>query len=311
MNESLFAVEKGKKKQPINMVLVGQAGIGKSSFAAAAPSPVFLGCDETGELDVARMPRPKTFAELLAQLDHLIKNKGLEFRTIVIDTLDSVEELVHKELLDSDPKKTGSMIAAHGGYGKALDMAASRLGDLRERLKALRDQCGMNVIIIAHAKKAQAVDSILGMAFDTQEMALHAKAQAIFANWVSAILFATYVIHPQAGTGTDKIFAMGEGQRMLLTDKRPGHIGKNRFSLPYEMPLDYATLAKAVDKFYVSGPNATDITATIEGLCTNVDEELKGKVLGQVKTAKGDVAKLQKVELRLREILQNGVSANA
>ncbi len=311
MNESLFAVEKGKKKQPINMVLVGQAGIGKSSFAAAAPSPIFLGCDETGELDVARMPRPKSFAELLQQLDHLIKNKGLEFRTIVIDTLDSVEALVHKELLDSDPKKTGSMIAAHGGYGKALDMSASRLVDLRDRLKLLRDQVGMNVIIIAHAKKAQATDSILGMSYDTQEMALHAKAQAIFADWVSAVLFATYVVHPQAGTGTDKIFAMGEGQRVLLTEKRPGHIGKNRFSLPYEMPLDFSALKKAIDKFYETGPSPDSITAVIEGLCANVDEELKGKVVGQIKTADGDVKKLQKIELRLREVIQNGVSANA
>ncbi len=308
---ALFAVEKGKKKQPINMVLVGQAGIGKSSFAAKAPLPIFLGCDETGELDVARMPRPKTYAELLQQLDHLIKNAGLDFKTVVIDTLDSVEGMVHKELLDSDPKKAGSMIAAHGGYGKALDMSASRLGDLRERLKTLRDQHGMNVILIAHAKKATATDSILGMSYDTQEMALHAKAQAIFSDWVSAVLFATYIVHPQAGTGTDKIFAMGEGQRVLLTEKRPGHIGKNRFSLPYEMPLDYQVLALAVDQFYATGPSSDQVVATIDGLCANVDEELKGKVLAQVKSAKGDLAKLGKIETRLREVIQNGVGANA
>ncbi len=307
----LFAVARGKKKQPLNMVLVGQAGIGKSSFAAAAPRPIFLGCDETGELDVARMPRPKTYLDLLAQLDHLNKNNGLDFRTVVIDTLDSVEALVHKELLDSDPKKTGSMIAAWGGYGKALDMAASRLIELRDRLKVLRDSHGMNIIIIAHAKKATATDSILGMSYDTQEMALHAKAQAIFSDWVSAVLFATYIVHPQAGTNTDKIFAMGEGQRVLLTEKRPGHIGKNRFSLPYEMALDYSALSAAVDKFYDSGPTAANVSEVIAGLCANVDEELKGKVMTQVESAKGSLPKLQKIELRLREVIQNGVSANA
>lgn len=306
MSES-FVVQRGKKKQPINIVVVGTPGVGKSSFAAKAPRPIFLGADETGELDIDRMPRPKSYVELLSQLDHLIKNKGLEYQSVVIDTLDSVEQMVHQELLASDPKKTGSMIAAHGGYGKALDMSASRLTDLRERLKTLRDQHGMNVIIVAHAKKATATDSILGMSYDTQEMALHAKAQAIFADWVSAVLFATYIIHPQAGTNTDKIFAMGEGKRVLLTEKRPGHIGKNRFSLPYEMDLDFNAFKAAVDKFYDDGPSAEAVSVVIAGLCENVDEDLKGKVLGQMKIANGDITKLQKIELRLREVIQNGV----
>ncbi len=229
----------------------------------------------------------------------------------MLDTLDSAESLVHRALLESDAKKTGSMIAAHGGYGKAYDMAASKFLELRDRMKALRDDHGMNIILIAHAKKATVTDSILGMAYDTQEMSLHAKAQAIFADWVSAVLFATYVVQPQAGTNTDKVFAMGEGQRVLLTEKRPGHIGKNRFNLPYEMPLDFSKLSAAIEKFYATGPSASAITETITGLALNVDEELKAKIQAQVEKAQGSLPKLQKIELRLREVIQNGVSANA
>ncbi len=307
----LFAVQSGKKRQPINIAVVGTAGIGKSTFATRSQAPIVLGAEETGELDVSRFPKPKTFAEIMSQLDHLIKNKGMDFRTVVIDTLDSVEALVHKELLDSDPKKSGSMIAAHGGYGKAYDMSASRLLDLRSRLQTLRDEHGMNIILIAHAKKASATDTVLGLVYDTQEMALHSKAQSIFADWVSAVLFATYIMHPTAGTNTDKIFAMGDGKRVLLTEKRPGHIGKNRFSLPYEMPLDFDVFKAAVDEFYKTGPSAEAVVTVIEGLCENVDPELKGKVIAHVKAAKSDVARLAKIETKLREVIQNGVSPNA
>lgn len=307
----LYAVQTGKKKQPLNIALVGTAGIGKSTFASQAPLPIFLGSEETGEMDVARMPRPSSFSDLLKQYDHLIKNKGLGYQTAVLDTLDSAETLVHRHLLETDAKKSGSMIAAHGGYGKAYDMAASMFLELRDRMKLLRDEHGMNIILIAHAKKATATDSIIGMSYDTQEMALHAKAQAIFADWVSAVLFATYIVNPQAGTNTDKIFAMGDGHRVLLTEKRPGHIGKNRFNLPYEMPLDFNQFKAAIDKFYDHGPGPMEVISTIAGLCENVDETLKEKVVVQVKKAKGDLALLAKIETRLREVIQNGVSADA
>jgi len=308
---SILEISTGKKKQPINVVLCGGQGVGKTTWGAMAPRPVFVGAEETGEMDIARFPKPKTFAELMQQIDHLIKNKGLGYESLVVDTLDSVESLVHREILDSDPKKTGSMIAALGGYGKAYGVAETRLLEMRDRFVSLRDEYGMNIIMLAHIKKVQAVDAMLALSYDTYELAMHARAQAVFTDWASAVLFATYIVHPTAGTGTDRIFASGEGKRVMLTEKRPSHLAKNRFSLPYEMDLDFTVFKSAVDKFYESGPTAQGITNVIVGLCENVDQDLKVKVMAQVESAKGSLPKLQKIETRLREVIQNGVSANA
>lgn len=302
----LFDVQSGRIKEPFNVILFGVAGIGKSSWAAHSPRPIFIGGEETNELSIDRFPQPGTYAEFCLQVDHLISaHKDLHYETIVVDTLDSVEVLLHQELLKSDPKQTGSMIAAHGGYGKAYEMAASKLLELRSKFKILRDNLGKNLIFLAHSKKAQAIDPIMGMQYDTYELNLHQKAQSVFVEWVSGVFFANYIVHAQAGTNTDKIFATGDGERVILTEKRPGHLGKNRFSLAYEMPLEFSAFKKAFDEFYDKGHNVINLAAEVGALAQQVvDDKVKLKVFEQIDSAKGDVAKLGKIKDRLVQILQ-------
>lgn len=303
---SLFEIQKGKRHEPFNVIVFGTPGIGKSTWAAQAPVPIFLGGEETFELDVDRLPQPKTYIDLISQVDHLISEaKNLSYKTLVVDTLDSIEALLHHKILSEDPKQTGSMIAAHGGYGKAYEIASGQLSALRSKFKILRDQFGMNLIFLAHSKKAQAVDTILGLQYDTYELNLHQKAQAVFVDWVSAVLFANYVVHQQQGTNTERTFAFGEGERVLLTEKRPGHLGKNRFSLPYEMPLDFNVFFEAYNKFFETGPSSDQLAESIKGLTENIeDEKLKSKVLAQLTAAGTDKVKLEKIKQRLGEIIQ-------
>lgn len=302
---SLFEVATGRKKEPFNILVYGQPGLGKSTFGAATPKPLFIGGEETGEIDVARMPQPSTLADLMLQVDHIVKEKGMGYQTLVVDTIDSVEALAHKHLLATDPKQTGSMIAAHGGFAKALDMSVTELLKFREKIKILRDQHRMNIVLLAHSKKVQLTDPILGLVYDSYELNLHQKAQAVFVDWVSAVLFANYIVRPQAGTNTDKIFATGEGERVLLTEKRPGHLSKNRFNLPYEMPLDFAAFYDAYNSFFETGPTPDAISLTVTGLAENIaDPERKAKAIKAIAAASGNAIKLQKIEQKLREIVQ-------
>ncbi len=305
MQSELFVVQRGRKKEPFNVILAGVAGIGKSTFGASAPDPLFLGGEETGELDIQRMPQSKTYNDFVAQVDYLLSDKcEIRYSTMVVDTLDSIEKMLHEKILAEDPKGTGSMIAAHGGYGKAYEKAEHELLTLRAKFKKIRDDKGKNLIFIAHTKKALATDAILGLSYDTYDLNLHGRAQAVFVDWCSAVLFANYVVHASAGTNTDKIFAMGDGQRLLLTEKRPGHIGKNRFNLPYEMPLEFNAFYEAWNKFYDGkGPSAVELRDSIVGLCANISDKSRvAKVLETVEKAGDDVEKLKKIAERVKEI---------
>lgn len=242
----LTKIESGKQMKPINILLFGVEGIGKSSFASKAPNPIFVGAEENDELEVSRFPRCDSWDDFVSYLDALL-NETHEFKTVVVDTIDSVETLLHKKILDSD--KASSMSKARGGYGAAYTEAAGEMVEVRRKLARLRDEKKMNVIILAHAQKAKFEEPIHGLSYDTYEMKLDKRVAPLFKDWVSCILFANYVTH-KTKNDAGKEYLVGIGERKLLTEKRPGHDGKNRYNMPYEINLSWDDFIGYVKKFY-------------------------------------------------------------
>lgn len=312
-----FQIQRGRMKKPYNVVLIGVPGIGKTSWAVGyededgvwhegAENPIVLGPEENDEIQADRYPIPATYDELNQQLLDLIANpRG--YKTVVLDTLDATEKLLHKKILAMDPKQTGAMASAFGGYAKAYDKAETELVYTRGLLKTLRDKHGMNLILIAHSKKAKATDTLLGLEYDTFEMALHAKAQALFVDWVSAVLFANYVARAKDGINSDKVFAMGQGERRIFTQKRPGHLAKNRYNLPFEMSLEFTDFKEAYDAFYAGRARpVAELVAEIEGQLLNLPEGSESTIEAvkkSVEAAKDDAAKLTKILSRVYELL--------
>lgn len=309
-----FEIIKGRVKMPFNVILFGVPGIGKSSWAAGytdtdgtfhqgAPKPIFIGSEENDELVADRFPIPATYDEFIKQLTSLLADP-MGYETVVVDTLDAIEKLLHKKILSSDPKQTGSMMAAFGGYGKAYDKAESELVHLRALLKSLRDKHKMNIILLAHSKKVKAVDTILGLEYDTYELNLHQKAQALFIDWVSAVLFANYVSHAKDGVNSDKVFAMGHGQRVLLTEKRPGHLGKNRYSLPYEMDLEFSEFYSHYLAFYEGTGREADavLAEVLDKVLLVEDVALRAQISAKAEASRGDLNTLNKILTRVVEI---------
>ena len=73
---TLAAVKKGRIKQPLRVIVYGQEGVGKSTFAACAPSPIFL-CAESGtnHLDIARFPAPEQWSDVFDAVDLLTRQE--------------------------------------------------------------------------------------------------------------------------------------------------------------------------------------------------------------------------------------------
>lgn len=271
---------KGKVKKPFNVILYGVPGIGKSTWAAGAPAPLFIGAEENDELDVPRLKRAETWIQFIEQISWLV-DKRPEYQTLVIDTVDSVEKLLHRHILSQDQKSSGSMARAHGGYGRAFEQAESEMIKLRSQLQVLRDS-GKGIVLLAHSNKTKADDTHIGLQYDTYEMAIHRKAQAVFVDWVSCVLFANYVVHRADDDNSDKVFAIGQGERKVLTEKRPGFLAKNRYNLPFEMPLEFGAFYEAYIQFYETDSSTTpdEIYQSCVGLLSNItDEELQKKIV--------------------------------
>jgi hypothetical protein len=309
-------VTKGKRVKPIAVLLHGVHGIGKSTFGSNAKNAIFIGSEENDELDTSRFPKVELWEDFINQLETL-KTEEHEFNTVVIDTIDSLEQVAQKAILTGNDKNK-TMATAMGGFGKAYEKMRDMFLDVRDNyLIPLRDQKNMNIVLLAHSEKVKHEDPITNTQYDHYQTAIHKKIKPVFEDWVSAILFANFELYKAEREHDGKEYALGDGERRVFTEERPSHIAKNRFNLEYEMPLDWKTFAKGVAEYYkdakkaeVKKPKeekvndeAQELKYQIESMMTELEGSTLERVSTAYKRAKNDIDALLKVKKRLEKTL--------
>jgi len=282
---------KGRKLKPFNIILIGERGVGKSTFGQAAPDPIFVGCEENDEMIVDRAPVPKTFKEITKQLDDIYK---LKYKTLVVDTIDSIEKLRIRELLGQKTQLN---------WDKQAALENDFIG-FRNQLKKLRDEKKMHIMILAHSKTRIKTDTIHQADYDTTEATLRKSLMTVFGDWTSCILFASYKTEISTNVQTEKNYVIGDGERILLTEQRPGHPGKNRYGLQYEMPFLFDDFYDGYLKFYKQGDtrNIIQIIESIVGIAGSIENEKTRKTIDeQVKKHKTNKLQLLRIEERAKE----------
>jgi hypothetical protein len=194
-------------------------------------------------LDVARFPQTESIGELLAQVRALQTEKH-DFNSVVLDSLDWVEPLIWKAVCDE--AKVETIEQAFGGYGKGYVRALDLWRTLLRELSVLNEH--MHVLLIGHAQIKSFQDPELPTAYDRYQLKINDKAAALVREAADAVLFARFETELVKTNG--KTRAYGEGNRIMYTESRPGWDAKNRFKLPFVMPLDWKTFGDAIRAFY-------------------------------------------------------------
>ena len=226
-------ITKGKIKTALKIVVYGQEGVGKSTFASRFPDPVFIDTEgSTKQLDVARFDPPTSWEMLLSQVE-FVKQNPSEFKTLVIDTADWAEKLCIKKVCD-EAKKKG---IEDFGYGKGYVYAAEEFGKLINKLEEVIN-AGVNVVVTAHAqmKKVEQPDEM--GSYDRWELKLTKQCSPMLKEWADLLLFANYKTIV-VNTEGKKYKGQGGQQRIMYTTHTAAWDAKNRFSLPDVLPFDY------------------------------------------------------------------------
>lgn len=231
----------GRQPRPRRALIYGVHGVGKSSWAAMAESPVFIQTEDgLGDIDCERFPLASSYADVLGALSALY-SEDHGYQTVVIDSLDWLERLIWAEVC----AKRGVESIEDVGYGKGYVFALTQWREVIEGLDALRNDRGMQVILIAHA----AIEKFANPETDTYDRyvpRLQKQASALIQEWCDEVLFATYRVYTKTqseGFDRKRTQGIGTGKRIMRTTERPAHLAKNRLNLPDELPLDYRVFA--------------------------------------------------------------------
>ncbi|MBE2178891.1 MAG: ATP-binding protein [Chthoniobacterales bacterium] len=237
----LAKIKRGGEGLPPRTILAGPEGIGKSTFAANAPAPLFVSQEDglTGLDHVARV-YPESFGEILALCDELAKAPKSDFETLVIDTVDWLERAIHAYICKRDNKQG----IEDYGYGKGYKVAEQELVSLLTKLDALRHGKRMGIILLSHVHIRTFSDPA-GETWDRYEMKGHKGFTGILREWPDACLFATYEVFKTKERGETRERTIG-GERIIHTTWSPGWDAKNRLALPETLPLEYDAYALAV-----------------------------------------------------------------
>ena len=242
MSALLQQVKTGTTQAPHRVMVYGQHGVGKSSYAAQAEKPIFIQTEDgLGEIDCAKFPLAEDYDAVVQALTELYSEEH-PYRTVVVDTLDWLERLIWQEVC----RVRGVENIEDIGYGKGYSFALTYWREVLEGLQALRTDRGMMVILIAHCQ-VEKFQSPMSDTYDRYGPRLHKHASAVTQEWCDEVLFATYNVDTKTvdeGFDRKRTRAVGQARRIVYTTEGPAHVAKHRIpELPAELPLDYRAFA--------------------------------------------------------------------
>lgn len=224
MTSILSSITRGRTLDAPRIILYGMEGIGKSTFAANFPAPIFIQTEDgLGMIDCAKFPLAKSFDEVFQELVAL-ETEPNEFKTIVIDSLDWLERLIWDKVAQDSKVNNIEQI----GFGKGYTMALTFWRIVLDHLESLHKQ-GKIILLLAHAVAEDYSDpEVTSLKRFTPR--LHKTARSLVAEYVDVILLATRSFGAAKGDQNNP--------RIVRTEASPYQVAKSRFAIPAELPLD-------------------------------------------------------------------------
>lgn len=234
---SLLSKAKPVEPSPFRrLIFYGPPAVGKNTFAASAPKPIFIptekdgmGCKKGFE-NAMVLPTCETPKDLDDYLDALANEKH-DYKTVVLDSLDFAEDLKHKDLCKKHNKESIKDFGFQTGYGKTTLWFSQMI----DKLELIREK-GIHIVLLAHDDMVRVTSPDMD-SYLSYSLKIHKDPAKLFESWADEIFFANFKVFTREDKDK-KTKGIGGKERVFYTQNRVTHLGKNRLdNIPYEISL--------------------------------------------------------------------------
>lgn len=240
---SLDSIKRSSADRPPIILVHGGPGIGKTTFAAGAPSPIFIRTEDgLGNLTVDTFPMCDSFGQVMEAMGALYQEQH-DYQWLVVDSTSALEPRIWEHTAQAHGKQS----IEDWGFQKGYIFALAYWEQFLAGLSALATDKGIGTILIAHSE-IRRYESPEVDAYDRAQIKLHKRAFHLMYERCDIIGYAAQkVFTKKEGEGLkERHRGVSDGQRLLHLNEKPAFVAKNRYSLPDTIPLDWDTLQAAI-----------------------------------------------------------------
>ena len=272
----------GRKLKPRRIMNYGIHGCGKSTWASEAPGCIFIDIEDgLNDIDCAKTPRCNDYGNVLSAVSWLLTEKH-DYKWVAVDTLDWMQALIFAKVSQDAGVSSIEKIA----YGKGYEAAVKCWDYVLKGFDALRDNRGMGIILLAHARIAKFASPETD-SYDRYEPDLHKAVNGMIQEWCDEVFFSSYRVFTRSeDLGFNKVrqIAVGGKDRFIRTNASAVAEAKNRLRLPDELPMEWSAYAQYLPQSgsttplppapAVAGPASAD--GNISGVVNNGSSKKEG-----------------------------------
>jgi hypothetical protein len=248
----LSGVTSGVSNAGVRVVIAAQEKVGKTTICASMPNPLLVPL-EVGfaGVTVNKTPMLQTWEQtlqLMGEITALAKAGQFPFKSVVFDSATALERQIHDHIIARDPlsgrggKKTITMDSAHGGYGKAYNLANEEFQSFLNMCDILAVYGGINIVLTCHVFASKMMDPTSGE-YDSWDLLLHSPKnmktygkREMLTQWADVIGFLYEPVFVSKSENVSRAISQNKG-RVIGLSRTPSYVAGNRFGAVGEFPV--------------------------------------------------------------------------
>ncbi len=241
---------KNTLQQPPRILLYGIAGTGKSTFATFAPDPFYIDLEKTlsilGKGDISHISewlesdgssRNLKYEDIIYVLENILA-ENYNFKTLVIDTIDSLDELVVEYTL----RKNKWDKLDYSGFGAKYKAKHANWNVIFNLLDNIWSQKHMCILMLGHSK-IKSINEPNLPTYNAYSLNLEDEQLNYITKISDVVSFVD--IKKFASQDGNRVQTSTTEERVMHLHPHPAYLAKSRYKdMPSMLPLDWYVFVK-------------------------------------------------------------------